>query len=66
MHTVGIVLIVIAIFYIYMILLRPPWVLNNIKVKTMIKWWGVKGFWIFFIVWTALMLGLGILFTSIY
>ena len=61
MHTVGIVLIVISIFYIYMIILRPPWVMNNIKVKVMIKWWGVKGFWIFFICWTLLMLVVGIL-----
>jgi len=66
MHTLGIVFIVIGIFYIYMLILRPPWVLNNIKVKVMIKWMGVKGFWIFFIVWTALILGLGILFVNIY
>ena len=66
MHTLGIILIVISILYIYAIVLRPPWVLNNIKVKTMIKWWGVKGFWIFFVSWTALILGLGILFVNIY
>jgi hypothetical protein len=66
MHTLGIVLIVIGIFYSYMILLRPPWVVNNIKVRVMIKWWGVKGFWIFFICWTALFLILGTIFVSIY
>lgn len=66
MNTLGIVLIVISIFYIYMILLRPPWVLNNIKVKTMIKWWGVKGFWIFFVCWTILMLTAGIILVNVY
>lgn len=66
MHTLGIVMIIIGIFYFYMIILRPPWVLNNIKVKVMIKWMGIKGFWIFFIVWSSLILGLGILFYTIY
>jgi hypothetical protein len=66
MHTVGIVLIVIGIFYAYMIILRPPWVLNNIKVRTMIKMMGLKGFWIFFVCWATLILGLGILFVNIY
>ena len=37
MNTLGIVLIIIGIFYVYMLILRPPWVLNNIKVKIMIK-----------------------------
>ena len=66
MNTLGIVLIIIGIFYVYMLILRPPWVLNNIKVKIMIKWMGVKGFWIFFVAWTAIILGLGILFVNIY
>jgi hypothetical protein len=65
-HTLGIILIVIGIFYTYMLILRPPWVLNNFKVKTMIKMMGVKGFWIFFVCWTILILGLGILFVNIY
>jgi len=66
MNPYGIVLIIIGIFYVYMLILRPPWVLNNIKVKIMIKWMGVKGFWIFFVTWTAIILGLGILFVNIY
>ncbi len=66
MHTLGIVLIIIGIFYSYMIILRPPWLLNNFKVKTMIKMMGLKGFWIFFVCWTILVLGLGILFVTIY
>ena len=64
MHTLGIVLIVMGIFYIYMIILRPPWAMNNLKVRTMKNMMGVKGFWIFFICWTALVLGLGILFVN--
>lgn len=66
MHTLGIVLIVLSIFYVYLIILRPPWIMNNIKVKTMIKWWGVKGFWIFFVSWTILMGAIGILFINMY
>ena len=65
MHTLGIVLIVIGIFYAYIIILRPPWAINNLKVRTMKKMMGVKGFWIFFICWSILILGLGILFVSI-
>ena len=35
-----------------------------IKVRTMIKMMGVKGFWIFFVCWTVLVLGLGIYFVN--
>ena len=64
MHTLGIVFIVLGIVYAYMIILRPPWVLNNIKVRTMIKMMGVKGFWIFFVCWDALFLILGFYFVN--
>ena len=66
MNTLGIILIIIGIFYFYMIILRPPWVLNNFKVKTMIKMMGLKGFWIFFVVWASVILGLGIYFVNVY
>ncbi len=61
MYTLGVVLIIIGILYVLMILLKPPFLYNNIKVKTMIKMMGKKGFDIFFIVWTILVLGGGIL-----
>lgn len=56
----GTVLVIIAIIYIYMIIMRPPFLMNNFKVKIMIKKMGIKGFWIFFIIWTTLVLGSGI------
>lgn len=65
MRIAGIVLTIIGVIYVYMILVRPPWLMNNFKVKVMVKKMGVKGFWIFFIIWTALVLGLGITFLSI-
>ena len=61
MQILGTVLVVIGIIYVYMIVMRPPFLMNNIKVKVMIKWMGIKGFWIFFVAWTILVLGGGIL-----
>ena len=61
MQVLGTVLVIIGIIYVYMIVMRPPFLMNNFKVKVMVKKMGVKGFWIFFIVWTALVLGGGIL-----
>ena len=61
MQILGTVLVVIGIIYVYMIVMRPPFLMNNIKVKVMVKWMGIKGFWIFFVAWTILVLGGGIL-----
>ena len=61
MYYLGVVLIIIGIFYLILLLTKPPWVYNNIKVKTMIKMMGKKGFDIFFVVWTIVVLGGGIL-----
>jgi hypothetical protein len=61
MQILGTVLVIIGIIYLYMIVMRPPFLMNNFKVKIMVKKMGVKGFWIFFIVWTILVLGGGIL-----
>lgn len=60
MQLAGTILTIIGVLYVVMILLRPPFLMNNIKVKIMVKKMGLKGFWIFFIVWTALVLGGGI------
>ena len=65
MYYVGVVLIVVGILYVILLLLRPPFLYNNIKVKTMIKMMGKKGFDIFFIVWTLLVLGGGILIVTL-
>jgi len=61
MQVLGAVLVIIGIIYVYMIVMRPPILMNNFKVKIMVQQMGVKGFWIFFIVWTILVLGGGIL-----
>ncbi len=61
MYITGVILIIIGIFYVILLLTRPPWAYNNIKVKTMIKMMGKKGFDIFFVVWTIVVLGGGIL-----
>ena len=61
MQILGTVLVIIGVVYVYMIVMRPPFLMNNIKVKIMVKKMGVKGFWIFFIIWTILVLGGGIL-----
>lgn len=60
MQIFGTALVIIGIIYLYMIVMRPPFLMNNFKVKIMVKKMGLKGFWIFFIVWTALVLGTGI------
>ncbi len=57
----GIVLIVLGVIYVYFILTRPSWLMNNFKVKAMVKMMGVKGFWIFMYVFTAIVLIAGIL-----
>ena len=61
MQILGTVLVIVGVIYVYMIVMRPPFLMNNIKVKVMVKWMGVKGFWIFFVIWTMLVLGGGIL-----
>ena len=61
MQILGTVLVIVGVVYVYMIIMRPPFLMNNFKVKVMVKKMGVKGFWIFFIVWTILVLGGGIL-----
>ncbi len=61
MYYFGVVLIIIGIFYVLMLILRPPFLYNNIKVKTMIKMMGKKGFDIFFVIWTIVVLGAGII-----
>jgi len=61
MQILGTVLVIVGIIYLYMIVMRPPFLMNNFKVKVMVKKMGLKGFWIFFIVWTILILGGGIL-----
>ncbi|MCK5762078.1 MAG: hypothetical protein KAH16_04175 [Candidatus Izimaplasma sp.] len=65
MYYVGVVLIIIGILYVLMLLMRPPFLYNNFKVKAMIKMMGKKGFDIFFIVWTILVLGGGILIVTL-
>ena len=60
MQILGTVLVIVGVVYVYMIVMRPPFLMNNFKVKVMVKKMGVKGFWIFFIVWTILVLGGGI------
>jgi len=66
MYIFGVVLVIIGIFYVLMQILKPPFIYNNIKVKTMIKMMGKKGFEIFFIVWTILVLGGGIILVYLY
>lgn len=66
MYILGIVLIIVGILYVLMLVLRPPFLYNNIKVKTMIKMMGKKGFDIFFLVWTILVLGGGIVLVILY
>lgn len=61
MQILGTVLVIIGVIYVYMIVMRPPFLMNNVKVKVMVKMMGVKGFWIFFVTWTILVLGGGIL-----
>lgn len=61
MQILGTILVIIGIIYLYMIIMRPPFLMNNFKVKVMVKKMSLKGFWIFFIVWTTLVLGGGIL-----
>ena len=65
MQIAGAILTIIGVIYVYFIITRPPWLLNNFKVKIMIKKMGVKGFWIFFIIWTAVVLGAGITLLSL-
>ncbi len=65
MEILGTVLVVIGVLYAYMIIFRPPWVLNNKKVEIMIKMMGLKGFWIFFVTWAILVLGGGILILAL-
>ena len=65
MYYVGVVLIVVGILYVILLLLKPPFLYSNIKVKTMIKMMGKKGFDIFFIVWTIIVLGGGILIVTL-
>jgi hypothetical protein len=60
MQIAGTILVLIGVLYVYMIIMRPPFLMNNIKVKIMVKKMGLKGFWIFFLIWTALVLGGGI------
>lgn len=64
MYTFGVVLIVVGILYVILLILRPPFLYNNIKVKTMIKMMGKKGFDIFFVIWTIIILGAGILIVT--
>ena len=65
MQILGTVLVIVGVIYVYMIIMRPPFLMNNFKVKVMVKKMGVKGFWIFFIVWTILILGGGILILAL-
>ncbi len=62
MHTWGTIFLVLGIFYLLLLILRPPWLYTNIKVKTMIKMMGKKGFDILFLVLTIVFLVLGVLF----
>ncbi|GEM_PF-622900 len=65
MYTFGIILIIYGMLCLLLILMKPPILYNNIKVKTMIKMMGKKGFDIFFIVWTIVVLGGGILIVNL-
>lgn len=65
MYYLGVGLIIYGILCALLILMKPPFLYNNIKVKTMIKMMGKKGFDIFFIVWTILCLGGGILILNL-
>lgn len=65
MYTFGIILIIYGMLCLLLILMKPPILYNNIKVKTMIKMMGKKGFDIFFIVWTIIVLGGGILIVTL-
>ena len=62
MHTLGTIFLVLGLLYLLLLILRPPWLYTNIKVKTMIKMMGKKGFDILFLVLTVLFLVLGVLF----
>ena len=65
MYTFGIILIIYGMLCLLLILMKPPILYNNMKVKTMIKMMGKKGFDIFFIVWTIVVLGGGILIVNL-
>ncbi|MCD6482535.1 MAG: hypothetical protein J7K80_02185 [Candidatus Izimaplasma sp.] len=65
MYTFGVILIIYGMLCLLLILMKPPILYNNIKVKTMIKMMGKKGFDIFFIVWTIIVLGGGILIVTL-
>lgn len=65
MQILGTILVIMGIIYIYCIIVRPPFIMKSKKVVVMIKFMGVKGFWIFFIVWTVLVLGGGIIILSL-
>lgn len=60
MYYFGAGLVTLGLAYFLLMILRPPWLLNNFKVKIMIKKMGFKGFWIFFIGWASLILLLGL------
>jgi len=61
MHTLGVVLVIYGLVCLIVMATRLPLAYNSSKVKAMIKMMGKKGFDIFFLVWTALVLGAGII-----
>jgi len=65
MYTFGVVLIIYGILCALLVIMRPPFLYSNIKVKAMISMMGKKGVDIFLIVWTILVLGGGILIVTL-
>jgi len=65
MYTFGVILIVYGLLCLLLILMKPPFLYNNLKVKTMIKMMGKKGFDLFLIIWTIVVLGGGILIVTL-
>jgi hypothetical protein len=61
MHTFGVILVIYGLICVIVIATRLPLAYNSAKVKAMMKMMGKKGFDIFFLVWTALVLGAGVL-----
>ena len=54
MYYLGVALIIMSIFYVYVMLMKPPFIWKTKKVQIFLKMMGEKGFMIFMVVWTAL------------
>ncbi len=65
MYTFGVILIIYGLLCLLLLLTKPPFLYNSLKVKTMIKMMTTKGFNIFFITWTIIVLGAGIIIVTL-